>query len=615
MLTSLNRYLIEKKIVDDCLENARLLTFCSDYLRSMPFAQSNRSDVVSLHARQAYYSLQDYAVAHWYDHLKTLIRPSPARQKQVPEVVQELQRATDSAASFLQEYSISPEMTETNDTEVSLETILNRLPHDDSERTSLLNIDQRTSWIRREIENLAGLTNDEIEILNNLYGPFSRFKCHKPKCSMFTEGFATTRERTNHTNRHDRPFRCNQESCFAHVFGFDSTESLNKHVNDYHSEAGTSLQFPLQDSHTAPPPDGNSIIQAVINGDIARVTQLLDEGSDINARSTTAEWNFYTPLWQAANCNHYQICELLIQKGADLGKPATFRPKRKKFAKVDTMSACTPLAQACVRENIKIVDLILKAYRKANTFANSGIRIALMKATMRGNLEIVQLLTTSYDFTQDKDPEDGPDDPLLVACERSHFSVLDFLLQIGFEFKAGVNYFDTYYTAATYHKKAKERREMTLRVMLASGKLRITSAAQFNLAADFKEPSIVFMILSYPGTNLSAADLKDIRTRAEARSYADVVEIANKLLSAMQDETKDSAQLGEHADLLREPDLTRPVYGMTDSYGFSGAEIPEYNYGIDDPADFSVPVENLDFSGDDMLRNHDFDEFPHGTTF
>ncbi|KAF3808322.1 hypothetical protein GCG54_00006943 [Colletotrichum gloeosporioides] len=536
------RYLIEKKLIDNYLEHARLLTFCSDYLRSMPFAQSNCSDVVSLHARQAYYSLQDYAVAHWYDHLKALMSPSPARQTQIPEVVRELQTARDSAVSFLQEYVISSKMTQKDDTELSLESILDSLPSDDSERTSLLNIDQRTFWIRKEIENLSDLTDNEYGVLNSLYGPASRYKCHKPRCLMFSEGFETKQERANHINRHERPFRCDQEECFAHAFGFESRDSRDKHVNEHHSEAGTTFQFPRQDTDMASTPE--DIFQAVKAGDIVRVTQLLDEDVDVNAVDHPLKDSYVTPLWIAVDRNNYEMCRLLIQRGATLGKPAAYRPRSKRFTKVDAMSPYTPLAQACVTGNVKIAELILKAQAQVTEFAVDDMYIALMKAVMRGKVEIVQLLMGYHDFTREKHAPDGLIDPLLVACQRSHASVLECLLQSGFELRDDVDYITV--CLSFIHAQDTEqgtRQASTLKIMLASCQVPISSPMRIERAMKNGHPYVALLILSYRKTNIRAAGLRKISSLARERSYTDIAKFADKLLDAIGEEPQTKSVL------------------------------------------------------------------------
>jgi len=56
------------------------------------------------------------------------------------------------------------------------------------------------------------------------------------------------------------------------------------------------------------------IHDAAKNGDIARVTQLLDAGADIN----TPDGKQNTALHHAARYGHIELVQLLIDRGADL---------------------------------------------------------------------------------------------------------------------------------------------------------------------------------------------------------------------------------------------------------------------------------------------------------
>ncbi|KAF4874148.1 hypothetical protein CGCSCA1_v006649 [Colletotrichum siamense] len=265
---------------------------------------------------------------------------------------------------------------------------------------------------------------------------------------------------------------------------------------------------------------------------------------------------------------------------------------------------------------MRILDLILKAHVKANSFAFSGIRIALMKAVSKGHLEAVQRLMSVYDFTQNADPEEGPEDPLLVACERNQPVMLEFLLQNGFNFKTGLSYFELTMSTPTYKKSmnegsGKEKRELSLRIMLGSGKITITSLNEFEAAVrrDFGEPSIMLFILSHPGTSLSGADLEEARKLAVDRSYTDVVKFMDRLLASKREESPGSRSIAEtngpaetthpyEADGPHQTD-DPPEQKLGHELGYS------IGHGLDE-WDFP-PNENLDnYDLDDLQQNHIF---------
>lgn len=529
-LMACHRYLIEQKLVNECFENARLLSFCAEYLASSPFDLCKRSDAVSLHARQGYYSLQDYAVAHWYSHLKFLSNRTSAGSGESQSFVCELQRATNSTTRFLEAYAAPTGEPENNDPYSSLMLITGRLPTKDKTRNSLLNIETRTSWIRQEIENLRNLEDEAKELLDDLYGPI-RYKCPKPACSKFAEGFSTAQERRTHVNLHERPFLCNIEDCFGQACGFESCEALNQHMATFHAEPPATMQFPEHNRQT--PSASKSLALEVMGGNVRGVRALLDDRADIN-KVEDGRHDYMTPLWLAACHNKYEVCELLIQRGANLGRPASFQPKLKKSTKVDSICPFTPLAKACVNGNIKIVDLILKAQKKATEFADADIRMAFMKAVMKGKLEAVQLLMNSYDFTQQEDIQDELSDPLLLACMRRHASVLDVLLRTGFEFRAGVDYIARCLPPSAYSGPNEWRKsEPTLKIILASCKVTISSPRKINMAIEGRHHSIALLILSNPKTNLRAHDLRKVKRYAGEQSYTDITKIADTLLDAI----------------------------------------------------------------------------------
>ncbi|TKW56360.1 hypothetical protein CTA1_7211 [Colletotrichum tanaceti] len=160
-------YLVNKKLVNEALENARVLSFCMEYLTSGPFSRVNRSDAVAAHARRAYYSLQDYAVAHWYNHATELAATRLCDSKDSLGMREESKRATGLLARFLVDYGSSPDLSGSS---TSLQATLDTLPSDERDRTSLLTIEQRTTWIRHEIETLRILRDDEKRVLAELHG-------------------------------------------------------------------------------------------------------------------------------------------------------------------------------------------------------------------------------------------------------------------------------------------------------------------------------------------------------------------------------------------------------------------------------------------------------------
>ncbi|KAF0323357.1 hypothetical protein GQ607_009475 [Colletotrichum asianum] len=497
------RYLIERKIIDDCLENARILSFCTEYLISPPFARSNRSDVISSHARQAHYSLQDYAAAHWYEHLEALSHETLETPRHRPELERKVQQTIHSTKLFLQDYATSFDMKEDDDSLLTPQSILSKFPHDKADRSENLDIEQRTSRIRREIEDLKNLEVKERTALENLHGPTSCYKCPKPGCVRFSEGFATKKERAEHINHHTRPFVCTFEDCFANVIGFETEEV---------SDTIMTVQF------------GKQQRQAIS----AALKSTLTEERTLTFRVTK---NGETALYFAAKRNDYAMCNLLIDRGAVLETPNTV--PEDKFA--DTMSATTPLAIACAKGHTKVADLIFKAAIKAGAVINT--EIGFIKAIARNDIETVKVFLSSRHF----DHSGFRAKPLEEACYRHHISMLDLLLQHGFESQASSECIDKCI-------KSKETRSPMGRIqdgkwatrvsiinmLLLTGHVIIDSHDSTWYAIKSGRVQLALMLLSYSRTRLVPEAWRVLRIAAKEESYPEIVELIDELVEDVE---------------------------------------------------------------------------------
>jgi hypothetical protein len=86
---------------------------------------------------------------------------------------------------------------------------------------------------RAVLESL--LSTHITEEITTFYGD-KHFKCPRPTCFYFHEGFKDARSREQHINRHDRPFNCAFPDCFVAEFGFSSNKDLEKHRKLFHPE-------------------------------------------------------------------------------------------------------------------------------------------------------------------------------------------------------------------------------------------------------------------------------------------------------------------------------------------------------------------------------------------
>jgi cytohesin len=152
-----------------------------------------------------------------------------------------------------------------------------------------------------------------------------------------------------------------------------------------------SRPYPVDDQEGMLPPrsrptrgrSSDSLNQASVEGDVARVKALLDEGTDVNAKNSRMG---YTALHGAARNGHKEVVELLLANGADINA----RENQSK----------TPLFLAVEYGKKEIVELLLARGADVNAAAR-GAENALSTAKKKGNTEIEALLTKNGA----KDPE------------------------------------------------------------------------------------------------------------------------------------------------------------------------------------------------------------------
>jgi uncharacterized C2H2 Zn-finger protein len=88
---------------------------------------------------------------------------------------------------------------------------------------------------RGVIETLASAHDFESEEIELFYGE-KHFKCPRPNCFYFHEGFKTAKSRDQHINRHDRPSDYLFPEYSITEFGFSSNKDLEKHKKIFHPE-------------------------------------------------------------------------------------------------------------------------------------------------------------------------------------------------------------------------------------------------------------------------------------------------------------------------------------------------------------------------------------------
>ncbi|KAI0599781.1 hypothetical protein F4775DRAFT_583134 [Biscogniauxia sp. FL1348] len=412
---SAREYLERRKWLDINLENARLAMFCSTYLTSEPFGCGvNEEDIVK-YAVKGYYSFQDYAVQYWFDHFRECTKLSG------PGLFQE---TMESANGFLKSYGLLPNMRTFDDPKRhdEISRALQQLPEGASERNAYLNIELRTVLIRKTIETLRYQVLDHTaqEILANLQGPTAAYKCSKSWCEYFTDGFESAEDRERHVNRHDTPFRCPFEDCFAFQLGYDTHSKLDQHKKVHHPEPSNGFEFPKIVAKKE-----TSLWKAAERGDLATVKALLDtSGKDLNQPSKPK--GSETPLYLAAKNKHFDVCKLLLERGANIDFP--------------NGNGRSALHAAVNAGDLDVVYLLLNQPKCLPDATDKWGRSPFCEACALGHLDIVKLLFETGKINAKLRPNRKPDGckgqfgfkmstPLGFACSEGHLPIVQYFLQ------------------------------------------------------------------------------------------------------------------------------------------------------------------------------------------
>jgi len=194
-----------------------------------------------------------------------------------------------------------------------------------------------------------------------------------------------------------------------------------------------------------PPTPFETLIQACKDGDLAKVTQAVDNGADVNTKSP----DDFTPLFIAVQNKHKPIVEYLLSKGARIDEKSG--PK-----------GCTALYQACFDGSLDIVTVLVDAGADVNLksshgyaplfvavqekhkpiveyFLSKGAHIdekngpngqtALLKVCFGGSLDIATVLVDAGADVNLKSTQGFA--PLFAAVQNKHKPVVEYLLTKG----------------------------------------------------------------------------------------------------------------------------------------------------------------------------------------
>ncbi|KAI9666681.1 MAG: hypothetical protein M1821_004617 [Bathelium mastoideum] len=306
---SARHYLRSEGLLEVSRGHAEMGLFGAAYLTSAPFHIGLVEGDLTKWILAGYFAYHEYAVTYTVEHIIAIRdehRDSPDNTRDDIETY--LRRFID-AYAIPDERSVLLENGENSGLAAALQDMHPTV----RARSQCFDLEQRTSRIREKIRSLAcdpHLNRTDEHRLRELYG-LQNFKCPKIGCYYFLAGFVSDNARTEHLNRHDRPFTCTEMDCTFAKFGFEGQQQLEGHLRHHHNSESSEIfvsRKRLKRNH--------DIFQAASRGDVQWVETYLNDGTYVDVITRGGD----TPLIRAVQNSQLQICKMLVEHGADVNR-------------------------------------------------------------------------------------------------------------------------------------------------------------------------------------------------------------------------------------------------------------------------------------------------------
>ncbi|KLP15177.1 uncharacterized protein LW94_11398 [Fusarium fujikuroi] len=251
-------YIQELGYIPRWMAELSMTYICLNYLSYECFGETSKPAILR-YIHEGYFAFQDYAIAHWTDHV-------PALLESLKGVTLDGQSHKDDIISaftlFAAQYDA--ELASTDKSREMLDAkVLRQLDHsqhvvslwehstnykaltdDRKDKVSIGKLGKALEINRPLLEATPTTSTNAImdtHSLENFYGS-NWFKCSRLSCYYFHEGFASHRDRQGHYDRHDRPFSCDDDDCPSSKIGFGSLKEFEKHRRNMHPGKGKLTQ-------------------------------------------------------------------------------------------------------------------------------------------------------------------------------------------------------------------------------------------------------------------------------------------------------------------------------------------------------------------------------------
>ncbi len=173
------------------------------------------------------------------------------------------------------------------------------------------------------------------------------------------------------------------------------------------------IAFMLVPSIPGLPDDTRDLVEAIRDGDIQKVSQLIAKGVDLNQRDS----NFCTPLWCAVDSGSVDITRLLIDAGADVNSGQD--------VPLPGVREVEPIELALTHGNKALIDLLLE--NGAHQYlVSEHYQRALYSALESGKIDYAESLVA-----EGKASLVGDELKILLIYERGSAEVREFIRKHG----------------------------------------------------------------------------------------------------------------------------------------------------------------------------------------
>ncbi|KAK4442832.1 NACHT domain-containing protein [Podospora aff. communis PSN243] len=252
-------YILEDGYISQFSADRAMASLCLLYLDFPCFAEDCSDDQRAQRVAEGCYSFQDYAIAHWPDHVSAVANrvdsTIPSQQPETPFRLEEdwmfdallyfgfryqvdIETATPTSAGSS---PMPPGLAKFDTPRFSVLICLlwnhvrsvRARTGDSRDKVSLPSLENTLKANRQALEAVWGERSARSRRVVTIYGE-KWFKCRQLSCYYFHEGFPSDTLRKDHYSRHDRPFRCEDEGCPGSIAGFASLNELEKHKRNMH---------------------------------------------------------------------------------------------------------------------------------------------------------------------------------------------------------------------------------------------------------------------------------------------------------------------------------------------------------------------------------------------